>query len=205
MNLRFGVLCLCLLVGCTVKYRYVQAGYKNEGKGVVKRIALLVEPSAVQVRGLAGAVAAMEREFLSVESTYILPPDLAPDANVAGRVRICERAKNLEGVLVTEIRKLERKGSKVALGVRTALWSCAGNRLWDSYAESSYSSEDSDRAALVQAYTAKFGPDVQPYLVPVYEILRKLLDSIPRPKLSPGEERERIQNFRAPISEQKKS
>ena len=205
MRWSIWITCLGLLTGCTVKYTYLQAGYKTDGEKTVKRLALIIEPRAVEIPALASAVGAMQREFLSVESTYILPPDPEPAVAAGGRASVCATAKNLDGVLVTEIRKVQKIEAKVLLEVRTVLYDCGGQRIWDSAAEASYKSKDSDRALLVRTYTARFGDPVGPYLIPMYEILRHLLVSLPHPKLSSDEERERIQNFRAPISAQKKS
>ncbi len=192
------VLGLFVLTGCTVKYSYLKTGYDRQGKDALKRIALFVEPTAGGVPGLSESILRMQREFLSIEKPFLLPPDPPAEVAVGGRARICERDRSLHGVLVTEVRRLERREAKVAVSIRTVLYDCRGERVWDTMGEGVYKSEDSSRRPMVKVHAAAFGEGVTPFVVPVYELLRRLLDALPAPKLTQVEERERIQLFASP-------
>lgn len=198
------VLLVLAQLACTVKYTYTKPGYP-QGDKALKRIRLMVEPKAVDVPGVPAALLQIKREYLAVEKNYIVLPDPDQETNFAGLEAICKSKPEPQAVLKTEMRKLEREKDEVRVGLRLVLLDCQNERLWDAYAENTYESMDSDRQAMIRTYGARFGKPVEPYAVPIYEILRRLLEKLPNPNLSAPEQREKMRYFPDPSSKNAKS
>ncbi len=93
-----------------------------------------------------------------------------------------DRARTREGVLQVEL-DLKPADSTDIRG-RAELLRCDGqNLVWFAEHEGSYPASDPNLAELTTIYASEIDPSVTPFVSPVFQTVRRLLDRLPTPEM----------------------
>ncbi len=101
--------------------------------------------------------------------------------------------KPIQGVLVVRGRQLA-DGDGARVGVHAELLRCTDKAaVWRANGQDRFASVDETVAELTAFYTRELGPAVQPYVAPVFHLLRAVLATLPTPALNDDETMEKIE------------
>lgn len=192
---------LCALaLSCTVKYSYLKPNYQQQEKLRLKRIALAAEPFTDTNAKINELVLMILREFVSVQRDYIIYP-LPKTARENPAVEdYCTANPKLNGIVMNRVRVLKKKNGDVRLGIQAVLYECEIKdgkvkdviKVWETYGESSYESEDSGLKTAINSYTNRVGKEVRYLVAPVYLLIRAIYEDFPSPLLTDAEKLEKI-------------
>ena len=186
-------LILATLSACTIKYTYLKPDYEQNEKNSLKRIALRVDPNTVSNETIDKLILTVQREYISVKRDYIIYPLPEVGNKEANRSELCKAEPKLNGILVNNIRLLKKDNGEVKLGIQSTLYNCKGDeKVWDTYGESTFESQNPNLNAVITAYSNRIGADIKYLVAPTYELLYEMLDSLPSPILTREEKGEKI-------------
>ena len=94
---------------------------------------------------------------------------------VSATVTPCQ--DDLEGVLSVNVEVAS--ASPVGILAKADLKDCGGTELWRGEHESSYPSADDNLKELTDSYVEELGEEVRPFVSPVFQALRRVLDELP--------------------------
>ncbi|MEC9071246.1 MAG: MXAN_6521/LA_1396 family lipoprotein, partial [Myxococcota bacterium] len=171
---------LCLSVACsTVSHVHVRSDYEQVDRNQTFRLSVITSPvpagdDAVGKMWslIAGRYANHHRDFIVKEARTgaALPEDLCREG--------------IEGVLHLQPTVVD-EGSGWSLEVQARLFRCTDREtVWSATAGGSWPSEDPQLIEMTRAYTGELGPGVERHVAPAFRLLRALLDTLPRPRLS---------------------
>jgi probable lipoprotein (TIGR04455 family) len=121
------------------------------------------------------------RDFLAKTETA----SIAVPANLCG--------EGIEGVLHL-IPGLKRVGESVTASVQAQLYRCRDQEeVWSARAGGTWPSADPTVTQVIAQYSEELGKEVEPYVAPVFHLLRALLEELPRPILSDTDVIEKIE------------
>lgn len=178
-----------------VKSSRVRPDWEQVDRNRVKRLAIVTTPLPAgdpKVGEMWSAIAArhvdLKREFI-VKSLVALP---AVEGQEDLKTSLC--VEGLDGLLL-----LKPDVTKVGEGVEAALnghlFRCVdGEEVWAAEAAGSWPSKEEKLTQTIADYTEEFGPEVQPYVVASYHLLRDTLDTLPNPTLTEEEQGEKIEH-----------
>jgi probable lipoprotein (TIGR04455 family) len=196
---------LALSAGCaTVKMHHLEPDYDAVDKARIKRIAVVTSvasrvpnlPRQEPAEAVRRLWSLMARRYVNQKrDTFIAKKDVAGEPNEPGEGvdffqprSACE--DTIDGVLWLDP-KLARKGTGVEAQVRAQLLRCGDNAvIWEAQGAGSWPSEDEHLKETTAQYVSTFGPEVEPYVAPTFQLLKAVLDTLPVPADLTDEEKD---------------
>ena len=196
MHKRLWVFALLFATGCAgvVKQAHVRDDWESAHKDQVKRLFVLVQPlpdGKQQVGDMWAAITArhvdLKREFI-IKELQALPQDTQdPLAHACG-------GGDVDAVLHLRP-EMVRQGSGAEASLEATLRRCGdGLELWRASSAGSWGMKDKKLTETIADYTREFGPEVEPYVVASWHLLRATLDTLPQPQLSEEDLLEKIEH-----------
>jgi probable lipoprotein (TIGR04455 family) len=185
---------LAVLGGCaTVKHSFTRPDYAQVDRQRVKRLAVVTQPLPDGKESVGELWSLIARQYINQNRDFLVKSNLAlPEPASAESLRaLC--VEGLEGVLLLapQVRRTQ-DGAEVAVWAR--LMRCAdGEDTWSAEAAGSWGSRDSKFTERVAQYVQELGPEVEPYVVPSFKLLRATLSTLPNPQLDEQDIDEKIE------------
>ncbi|WP_224361449.1 MXAN_6521/LA_1396 family lipoprotein [Hyalangium versicolor] len=182
------------LTACaTVKNSFTRPDYEQVDRHRLKRLVVVTQPLPDGKQALGDLWSLIAREYVYQNRNYIVKDNVAqaePSTNDSLKALCTE---GVEGVLLLAPQlKATQDGADVAVNAR--LMRCAdGEDTWRAEAAGSWGSHDDKFSARIERYVKKLGPEVEPFVVPSYKLLKATLDTLPDPQLTSEEEDEKIE------------
>lgn len=173
------VIGLSLVTACgAVRHSSIRPDYEQVDRTRTLRLAVVTSPVPDGEESLGLLWSEIARRYINDKRDFI-----ASEQVTANQVPqdICDA--NIEGVLHLAPR-MERKGKGVEVSVKARLYRCHDKEtIWEAEGGGSWKSDDDLFTDTAGFYTEKYGPEVAPYVAPVFRLLRAVLDTLPYPKL----------------------
>ncbi len=196
MQRKLWILALLFATGCAgvVKQAHVRDDWETAHRDQVKRLFILVQPLP-DGKGAVGemwaAIAArhvdLKREFI-IKELKALPEDSQDPLAAACGGGDVEAVLHLRPQVV-------RSGSGAEASLDATLRRCAdGLELWRASSAGAWGMKDKKLTETIAGYTREFGPEVEPYVVASWHLLRSTLDTLPEPLLSEEDQLEKIEH-----------
>ena len=170
-----------------VQTSWVRPGYAPAETAAVKRIAVVAwaEPTDTALAKALGQIAAdrikLKLDYLVVHSGVM----------ARGWSDACAE---LEGVLSIRALAMTKLDGNLDLDLVAELHDCRnGALIWRTRGSDATGSADDDLARMTETYVSSLGAGVEPYIAPVFLMLRDMLASLPNPTLSDEEILEKIE------------
>lgn len=170
---------LLLFTACSaVRHSAIRPDYEQVDRTKTLRLAVVTSPVPEGEESLGLLWSEIARRYVNDKRDFIaseqLTADQVPDD-------VCDG--NIEGVLHLAP-EMARRGKGVEVSVKALLYRCRdGENIWEAEGGGSWKSDDDLFTDTANFYTEKYGPEVAPYVAPVFRLLRAVLDTLPYPKL----------------------
>lgn len=170
---------LLLVTACSaVRHSSIRPDYEQVDRTQTLRLAVVTSPVPDGEESLGLLWSEVARRYINDKRDFIASEQIAAAEVPAD---ICEG--NIEGVLHLAP-QMKREGKGVETSVKARLYRCRdGETIWEAEGGGSWASNDELFTDTTGFYTEKYGPDVAPYVAPVFRLLRAVLDTLPYPKL----------------------
>ena len=177
----------------SVDFAYLKPQYEQKEKHSLKRIVLAMDPSSFTNERVGKLVLAVSRDYLSVQRDYIIYPTPKTSRAAPPWPDYCAANRKINGVLRHKVRLLRHYGDSTDFGVQVTLFDCkSGDRIWDSYGEDDYASNDPDLKTVISSYANRVSPEYRYLIGPTYLLVREIFESLPNPVLTEKEKEEKI-------------
>lgn len=188
--------------GATVRHTWIVDDYAASPLASTKRLAVVVDVghdgAALPVEATASVAqlwANVARRYANQHRDFIVRATLVRGGETA-RTAACALGtadKPIGGALVLRGRQLP-DGDGVRVGVHGELLRCTdGMPIWRANGQDRFASADDTVAELTAFYSRELGVAVQPYVAPVFHLLRAVLATLPTPVLNDDETMEKIE------------
>ena len=202
-----GALCCCkvravrrlLLVGlvavvpaCSVvKASSLRPDWPQEDQRTVKRLAVIVEPLPEGNAKGAEMIGRVVRRYVNLKRDFLVKREVFSDKTIA-LAEVCGGDDAIEGVLVLHV-TMTKKGEGYEAELTGSLQRCSdGREAWSVSAAGSFASKDERLTELTQVYVREIGPEVEPMVAPVMNLMRPALDTLPQPLLTEDDVNEKL-------------
>lgn len=185
------VLTLVTLSGCSiVKSSKVADDWPTKGSASVKRLAVMVTSSPGGVQKAGEAMTRITKRYVNQKRDFLVKVEVPPGINDPRSA--CGGDEHIEGVLILTP-KFIAEGSGFETEITGALVACSDmSQAWSGTAAGSFPSKDSGLVEVTQVYVQELGPEVQPFIPPMLNLLRPLLDTLPQPHLTDADVEEKL-------------
>ncbi|WP_224244565.1 MXAN_6521/LA_1396 family lipoprotein [Hyalangium gracile] len=182
------------LAACaTVKDSFTRPDYEQVDQHKVKRLAVVTQPLPDGKQALGELWSLIARQYINQNRDFLVKSNttLAEPATDASLKALC--VEGIEGVLLL-VPEVKRTQDGADEAVRARLMRCEdGQDVWTAEATGSWGSQDEKYRERAAQYVQQFGPEVEPYVVPTYKLLKATLDTLPNPKLTEQDIDEKIE------------
>ncbi len=185
---------LALLAACsTVKDSFTRPDYVQVDQQRVKRLVVVTQPLPDGKPVLGELWSLIARQYVNQNRDFLVKQNLTQEAAASDASLKALCTEGIEGVLLlAPAVKRTQEGADESL--RARLMRCAdGEDVWSAEAAGSWGSQDEKFRERVAQYVQQLGPEVEPYVVPTYKLLKATLDTLPNPKLNEQDIDEKIE------------
>ena len=190
---RLVFLCVVMVLpACSVvKASMLRPDWAQEDQRVVKRLAVVVEPLPDGNPKAGELVARIARRYVNLKRDFLVKREVFVDKAIA-LAEVCGGDDAIEGVLLLHV-SLTKRGEGYESELTGSLQRCAdGREAWSVNAAGSFASKDGQLTEVTQVYVREVGPEVEPYVAPVMNLLRPALDTLPQPVLTEDDVNEKL-------------
>lgn len=179
MRNSFVVIGLLLVTACSaVRHSSIRPDYDEVDRLKTLRVAVVTSPIPGGDESLGLLWSEIARRYINDKRDFIASEQLTADVVPA---EVCDG--HIEGVLHLAP-EMERKGKGIETSVNARLYRCRdGETIWEAEGGGSWASNDDLFTDTANFYAEEYGPEVIPYVAPVFRLLRAVLDTLPYPKL----------------------
>lgn len=182
----WGLGALLALPACsTVQSVQVRPDYEQVDRVQTVRVAVLTAPLPANNASLARMWSLMAQRYANLHRDFLAQPAtvaVALPASATPGTDHCDAP--VQGVLHL-IPGTRLVGSDVELSVTATLSRCRdGEVIWSARGAGTWASEDKELVEVSRRYIAELGPSVAPYVAPTFRLLRDVLGTLPKPKLT---------------------
>lgn len=168
---------LLAAAGCAIKSTYLRPDYEQSYRKTLKRIVIEVDvPEGVPdvAAELAGRIA---RRYVNMRKNYLVLRN--------GRSPLPPAAKTgADGVLALDFSRLAPADGDIDIALEARLTDARGATvIWAVEAEREGEAADEDLSKLAGRYRKELGPAAEPYVAPMFVLLKTVLDRLPDPEL----------------------
>ncbi len=200
---RLGALLAVLaLTGCASVVRNVRVSedWAAVDQDRVKRLVILTSPLPDGSEPVGRMWSTLSARHVDLKNKFIIKAvESAPivegtafDPLARCRLVVDEEPQQVDGVLWLKP-DVKRKGEGVEAAVEGLLLRCVdGQTVWSANAAGSWGAKDKKLEQTIADYVREFGPEVEPYVVGSWNVLRAALDTLPEPRLTEDEETEKV-------------
>ncbi|MFL5343875.1 MAG: MXAN_6521/LA_1396 family lipoprotein [Hyalangium sp.] len=189
LTLGLGVLTAC----ATVKNSTTRPDYAQVDKQRVKRLVVVTQPLPDGKQPVGELWSLIAREYINQNRDFLVKQNLTQEAQATDASLKALCTEGFEGVLLLAP-QVKRTQDGADTAVRARLMRCAdGEDVWSAEASGSWDSRDEKFRERVEHYVKQFGPEVEPYVVPTYKLLKATLDTLPNPELNDADKDEKIE------------
>jgi probable lipoprotein (TIGR04455 family) len=185
---------LAMLAACaTVKNSFTRPDYEQVDRDRVKRLVVVTQPLPEGKQSLGELWSLIARQHVNQNRDFLVKANLtlAEPATDDSLKALC--TEGIEGVLLL-VPQLKRTEDGAETAVRARLMRCVDSQdIWAADAAGSWGSSDEKFRERAAQYVKQFGPEVEPYVVPSYKLLKATLDTLPNPKLNDQDIDEKIE------------
>lgn len=171
-----------LLSSCTVvKMHRVREDWLTVDQTKVKRIAVAVQPMAAGQEKAGQLLGQVARRYVNMKRDFLVM-GYATESGAFDLKKSC--AEGIDGVLWLKP-TLESKGDGFEAQIEARLLRCYdGQEAWASDAGGSFPSRDDGLKEVAANYGKELGAEVEPYVPLAMNLLRPVLDTLPKPVLT---------------------
>lgn len=186
------VLLSMLLAGCSVvKSAKVSDDWAARRAQHLKRLEVVVAPLPAGNQRAGEAMARIARRYVNQKREFLVKAELAT-AHLDAPRALCGGDEHIEGLLILEP-DFQPKGEGFEATMRAKLLACDDFTTgWNASAAGSFPSKDERLVEVTQVYEQEFGPEVQPFIPPFFNLLRPVLDTLPQPTLDEQDIEEKL-------------
>lgn len=182
------------LTACaTVKNSFTRPDYTQVDQQRVKRLVVVTQPLPDGKQSLGELWSLIARQYVNQNRDFLVKQNVVQTepATDASLKALC--TEGIEGVLLLAP-QMKRTQDGADAAVRARLMRCVdGEDVWSAEATGSWDSQDEKFRERAAEYVKQFGPEVEPYVVPSYKLLKATLDTLPNPKLNDQDVDEKIE------------
>jgi probable lipoprotein (TIGR04455 family) len=182
------------LTACaTVKNSFTRPDYTQVDQQRVKRLVVVTQPLPDGKQSLGELWSLIARQYVNQNRDFLVKQNVVQTepASDASLKALC--TEGIEGVLLLAP-QMKRTQDGADAAVRARLMRCVdGEDVWSAEASGSWDSQDEKFRERAAEYVKQFGPEVEPYVVPTYKLLKATLDTLPNPKLNDQDVDEKIE------------
>jgi len=188
-----AALVVVLSAGCSVvKMSRVSPDWEGTDRHRVKRLLVLTAPYPAGDEKVAQMWSALAARHVDLKRNFIILEKSAED-EAGSPTSLCE-GNPFDGVLWLQP-EAKQNGAGAEVSVQGRLFRCAdGAEMWAVDAAGSWPSQQAKLKETTSQYVQEFGPSVEPYVAPSYQLLQAALDTLPDPVLTEDEQVEKIEN-----------
>ena len=183
-----------LLTACaTVKNSTLRPDYAQVDKQRVKRLVVVTQPLPDGKKPVGELWSLIAREYINQNRDFLVKQNLIQETPATDDSLKALCTEGFEGVLLLAP-EVKRTSDGADVAVRSRLMRCMdGQDVWSAEAAGSWGSQDDKFRERVEHYVKQFGPEVEPYVVPTYKLLKATLDTLPNPELNDTDKDEKIE------------
>lgn len=182
------------LTACaTVKNSFTRPDYTQVDQQRVKRLVVVTQPLPDGKQSLGELWSLIARQYVNQNRDFLVKQNVVQTepATDASLKALC--TEGIEGVLLLAP-QMKRTQDGADAAVRARLMRCVdGEDVWSAEATGSWDSQDEKFRERAAEYVKQFGPEVEPYVVPSYKLLKATLETLPNPKLNDQDVDEKIE------------
>lgn len=182
------------LTACsTVKNSFTRPDYAQVDQDRVKRLVVVTQPLPDGKPSVGELWSLIARQYVNQNRDFLVKQNIVQNepATADSLKALC--TEGIEGVLLLAP-QVKRTQDGADTAVRARLMRCAdGEDVWSAEATGSWDSQDDKFRERVAQYVQQLGPEVEPYAVPTYKLLKATLDTLPNPKLNDQDIDEKIE------------
>lgn len=182
------------LTACaTVKNSFTRPDYMQVDQQRVKRLVVVTQPLPDGKQSLGELWSLIARQYVNQNRDFLVKQNVVQTepATDASLKALC--TEGIEGVLLLAP-QMKRTQDGADAAVRARLMRCVdGEDVWSAEATGSWDSQDEKFRERAAEYVKQFGPEVEPYVVPSYKLLKATLETLPNPKLNDQDVDEKIE------------
>jgi probable lipoprotein (TIGR04455 family) len=185
------VLPLFALAACgPVKSSFVRPDYEQVDRTKTVRLAVVTSPLPAQNEKIGALWSEIARKYTNDHRDFIVKVERAGEAMPDG---LCADLDTpIEGVLHLAP-KVAAAGDGVEASVNARLTRCRDKELvWSAEAGGSWPSDDATLVEVRKHYVEKYGPEVSAFVAPTFQLLRAVLETLPKPALDDAGVMEKI-------------
>lgn len=185
---------VALLAACSpVRNKYVRPDYEKAPEQQVKRLAVVTQPLPAGDAKLGELWSLITRQWVNQNRDYIVKANVALPERPTDASFKAQCTEGIEGVLWLDP-TVQRKGDGVEAEVKARIVRCSdGQDEWRAETGGSWKSQDDKFRERAAQYVQQFGPEVEPYVIPSYKLLKATFETLPKPKLSEADIEEKIE------------
>ena len=206
----FALVALPLASGCTVSSVYVHPDYEATYKQSVKRIGVRVVVPVGTNEAVGQLAATLVRRYVNQKRDYLVLRARVDAPSALTRTTrfgkdMAEQTddplhKGLDGILWFRLEQLRVQGDEVAASLHA--WLLARKRtpelleltsVWSAEAALTEDAAHEDLARLTARYVREFGPEVEPYVAPLFILTKRVVDTMPNPVLTDEDVMDKIE------------
>lgn len=183
-----------LAAACSpVMNKYVRPDYEKAPEQQVKRLVVVTQPLPAGDAKLGELWGLITRQWVNQNRDYLVKQQVALAERPSDTSFKAQCIEGIEGVLWLEP-TVQRKGGGVEAEVKARMVRCAdGQDEWHAETAGSWGSQDDKYRERAAQYVQQFGPEVEPYVIPSYKLLKATFETLPHPKLSEADIEEKIE------------
>ncbi len=189
-----SVLVVLALSGCSVvKSAMIRPDWAQEDQRKVKRLAVVVQPLPDGNAKAGEMVARLARRYVNLKRDFLVKREVS-QGEPASLAQLCAATGDdaVEGALFLNL-TLTKHGEGFEAELAGSLKRCPDGRdAWVATAAGSFASKDDRLTEVTQVYVREIGPEVEPYVAPVMNLLRPALDTLPQPLLTDDDVNEKL-------------
>lgn len=164
-----------------VRSTFVRADYEQEDRTKTVRLAVATAPLPLGSETLGALWSEIARKYTNDHRDFIVKVGVSGAAVPSG---LCaSEDAPIEGVLVLEP-VAAKSGAGVDTSVKARLERCRDRQVvWSAEAGGSWPSDDATLVEVRKHYVEKYGDEVSPFVAPTFQLLRAVLETLPKPAL----------------------
>ena len=181
-----------LLAGCSVvKSAKTADDWASRRAQSLKRLEVVVAPLPDGNQKAGEAMARIARRYVNQKREFLVKSEFA-GPRIDDPKALCGGDEHIEGLLILEP-LFTRQGDGYEVTLSARLLACDDfTSAWSGSAAGSFSTKDERLVEVTQVYVQEFGTEAQPFIAPLFNLLRPLLDTLPQPVLAEQDVEEKM-------------
>ncbi|MBX7115589.1 MAG: MXAN_6521/LA_1396 family lipoprotein [Myxococcaceae bacterium] len=181
--------CLCLTSCTVVKMHRTRDDWATVDQTKVKRLSVVVQPLPAGQEKAGPLLGQVARRYVNMKREFLVM-SYAAQAGAFDWKASC--TAGLDGLIWLKP-NVSPKGDGFEASVEARLIRCYdGQEAWAADAGGSFSSHDDGLKEVAANYGKELGPDVEPYVPLAMNLLRPVLDTLPKPVLTEDDVTEKM-------------